>query len=99
MKSIFALILCSALLCAATAFGQEKETGFVPLFNGKDLTGWTSARSTGEDDWGVYSVNEAEKAIHVYAGKEANSTQKTDCLNTTKPVSYTHLTLPTTPYV
>ena len=88
MKSIFALVLCSALLCTSTAFGQEKETGFVPLFNGKDLTGWTSARSTGEGDWGVYSVNEAEKAIHVYAGKEANSTQKTDCLNTTKQFSH-----------
>ena len=88
MKSILALTLCTALLCTSAAFGQEKETGFVPLFNGKDLTGWTSARSTGEGDWGPYSVNEAEKAIHVYAGKEANSKQKTDCLNTTKEFSH-----------
>jgi len=88
MKSILALTLWTALLCISTAFGQEKETGFVPLFNGKDLTGWTSARSTGEGDWGPYSVNEAEKAIHVYAGKEANSKQKTDCLNTTKEFSH-----------
>ena len=88
MKSILALTLCTAFLCASTAFGQKEETGFVPLFNGKDLTGWTSARSTGEGDWGAYSVNEAEKAIHVYAGKEANSTQKTDCLNTTKEFSH-----------
>ena len=59
MKSIFALTLCSVILCTSAVFGQEKETGFVPLFNGKDLTGWTSARSTGEGDWGAFSVNEA----------------------------------------
>ena len=67
---------------------QEMEEGFVPLFNGKDLKGWTSARSTGEGDWGPFSVNEAEKAIHVYAGKEPNSKQKTDCLNTNKEYSH-----------
>ena len=67
------------------------EEGFEPLFNGKDLQGWTSARSTGEGDWGPFSVNEQEKAIHVYAGKEPNSKQKNDCLNTKK--EYSHFVL------
>ncbi|WP_145057924.1 family 16 glycoside hydrolase [Adhaeretor mobilis] len=59
---------------------QKLEDGFIPLFDGKTLEGWTSAHSKGEGDWGPYSVNEAEQAIHVYAGREANSKQSTDCL-------------------
>jgi hypothetical protein len=34
-----ALLLAAAVLGAAYA-AEEKEEGFVPLFNGKDLTGW-----------------------------------------------------------
>ena len=67
---------------------QELEEGFVSLFDGKTLEGWTSAHSKGADDWGPYSVNEQEKAIHVYAGREANSKQSTDCLNTNKEFSH-----------
>ena len=67
---------------------QKLEEGFVSLFDGKTLDGWTSAHSTGEGDWGPYSVNEEEKAIHVYAGCEANSKQTTDCLNTNKKYSH-----------
>lgn len=91
MKSIFALALCCLILSTSSAVGQEPsstEQGFIPLFNGKDLNGWTSARSTGAADWGPYSVNETEKAIHVYAGQEANSAQKTDCLNTDEEFSH-----------
>ena len=33
-------IMTAVLLLAATGFAVEKEEGFVPLFNGKDLTGW-----------------------------------------------------------
>jgi len=36
MKTTLALALSLAL----TGFAQEKEEGFTPLFNGKDLTGW-----------------------------------------------------------
>ena len=67
---------------------QELEEGFTSLFDGKTLEGWTSAHSKGADDWGPYSVNEQEKAIHVYAGREANSKQTTDCLNTNKQYSH-----------
>ena len=89
MKSLFALAFCCVVFSVSTAFcQQEMEEGFVPLFNGKDLQGWTSARSTGEGDWGPFSVNKEEKAIHVYAGKEPNSEQKTDCLNTKKEYSH-----------
>jgi len=88
MKSLFAFAFCCVVLSAYPAFCQQQEEGFVPLFNGKDLQGWTSARSTGEGDWGPFSVNEQEKAIHVYAGKEANSKQKSDCLNSNKDYSH-----------
>ena len=88
MKSKLALAICCAFLLTPSAFCQEQEDGFVPLFNGESLEGWKSARSTGDDDWGPFSVNEEEKAIHVYAGKEANSKQKTDCLNTVDQYSH-----------
>ena len=82
MKPFFALAFYCFVYCfllsISAAHGQEE--GFVPLFNGKDLTGWKSARSSGEGDWGPFSVNAEEEAIHVYAGKEANSKQATDCL-------------------
>jgi len=67
---------------------QKLEEGFVSLFDGKTLDGWKSARSSGEGDWGPFSVNEQEQAIHVYAESEADSEQKTDCLNTTKEFSH-----------
>ncbi len=38
MKTLFAL---SALACAAFVATAADETGFKPLFNGKDLTGWS----------------------------------------------------------
>jgi hypothetical protein len=64
------------------------ETGFVPLFDGKSLNGWMAAKSTGQGNWGDFTVNEAEKAIHVYAGKEQGSTQVDNCLNTEKEYSH-----------
>lgn len=56
------------------------ETGFIPIFDGKTLDGWMAARSTGAEDFGAFSVNPEEQAIHVYAGREAGSEQITDCL-------------------
>ena len=60
------------------------ETGFVRLFNGKSLEGWTSARSKGKGDWGPFSVNKKEGAIHVYQGAKQGSKQVSDCLVSTK---------------
>lgn len=64
------------------------EAGFVPLFDGKTLNGWTAARYTGEGNWGDFTVDEAEKAIHVYSGKEEGSKQESNCLNTEKEYSH-----------
>ena len=70
---------------------KSDEEGFVPIFDGESLKGWTSARSKGDADWGPFSVNEKEKAIHVYAGQEEGSEQKSDCLNT--DVDFSHFIL------
>lgn len=75
------------MILSATA----DETGFKPLFDGKSLAGWTAARSSGENDWGAFSVNKEEQAIHVYAGKAAGSKQSSDCLNTN--ADYSHFIL------
>ena len=76
---------------APTENSQAESDGFVPLFDGTTLQGWTSARSSGEGDWGPFSVNQEEGAIHVYAGKEAGSKQQNDCLVTT--TDYSHFVL------
>lgn len=81
-------LIVASLSFTSHSFGQDAEEGFVPLFDGKSLEGWTAAKSTGEGDWGPYSVNEAEQAIHVYAGAEPGSKQVTDCLNTNTDYSH-----------
>lgn len=60
------------------------EEDFVPLFDGKTLDGWKSARSTGEEDHGPFKVDAEEKAIHVYAGEKTGSKQENDFLHTEK---------------
>lgn len=70
---------CILPLCLALSLFAA-EDGFRPLFDGETLNGWTAARSTGEGDFGAFSVKEGEQAIHVYAGEEANSKQISDCL-------------------
>ncbi|WP_347840187.1 DUF1080 domain-containing protein [uncultured Draconibacterium sp.] len=67
---------------------QADAKRFKKLFNGKTLEGWTAARSLGEGDWGNFSVNRKEKAIHVYAGETHGSRQETDCLNTITEFSH-----------
>jgi hypothetical protein len=37
---IIAGLLCASACSTSSGAGQEKEEGFIPLFNGKDLTGW-----------------------------------------------------------
>jgi len=47
MNRMLLLGLGATLLAGcATVGGSKDETGFVPLFNGKDLTGWEGATST-----------------------------------------------------
>lgn len=85
MNCNLSFLLAVNLFTTPLAFAEEE--GFVSLFDGKTLNGWTSARVlAGEES--AYTVNEEEKAIHVYAGREANSPQKTDCLNTEKEFSH-----------
>lgn len=85
MKLFLKILTLGAFSVSSLIAGEE---GFVPLFDGKTLDGWKSARSKGDGDFGPYSVNKEEKAIHVYAGEEADSKQKTDCLNTVKQYSH-----------
>ncbi len=85
VKRIFKVAAFSLLAVSSVFAGED---GFQPLFDGKTLEGWTAARSMGEGDFGAFSVNEEEKAIHVYAGLEAGSEQQSDCLNTKAQFSY-----------
>lgn len=77
-----------AVSILATSNLHADDDGFDFLFDGKSLEGWTAARSAGPDDWGAFSVNEQEKAIHAYAGQEAGSKQNSDCLNTDTQFSH-----------
>ncbi|MGJ8677671.1 MAG: 3-keto-disaccharide hydrolase [Akkermansiaceae bacterium] len=85
MKLPLLVTVFSAALTTLSCFADE---GFVPLFDGETLEGWTAARSKEAKTWGPFSVNKEEKAIHVYAGKEADSKQANDCLVSDKPYSH-----------
>ncbi|MEP4077968.1 3-keto-disaccharide hydrolase [Haloferula sp.] len=63
------------------------DEGFVPIFNGKDLSGWQSIREGNEEGSGSFAVDPEEKAMHVYAGEKDGSKQPIDCLYTTKEYS------------
>src|SRR5262249_12071428 len=50
---ILALAAAAWALPAARAGGQGRPEGFQPLFNGKDLSGWTANEGGKIDRWGV----------------------------------------------
>jgi len=82
------LIASAVLIILLFQAVLHAEDGFTPLFDGKSLEGWVSAHSKGDGDWGPFSVNEKEQAIHVYADLEDGSEQSTDCLNTVAQYSH-----------
>src|SRR6476619_6215781 len=48
MRSQYSLMLVGCVAVAGiTALAQAQETGFTPLFNGKDLTGWVYGTRNG----------------------------------------------------
>lgn len=79
MKLLLPLLLIPALACC--------EEGFVPLFDGKSLEGWVSARELAGEPT-PFKVDAMAGVIHVYQGESANSEQKTDCLNTEREFSH-----------
>lgn len=84
MKNTFRSLLVVSLFSALPSLAEE---GFVPLFDGKSLAGWTSARVlAGEES--AFVADPKTKTLHVYAGKEAGSKQQTDVLNTEKEYSH-----------
>jgi len=52
MKRSLAL-LTSVFALAITAYAAEKEEGFRPLFNGKDMTGWKLRNPSGHNSWTI----------------------------------------------
>src|SRR5258708_2512382 len=48
-----ALILLALAALATLNVRAADETGFVPLFNGKDITGWKLRRPAGNNSWTV----------------------------------------------
>ena len=70
MKKILLLLTLAALAVmpsSTTAAGND-ESGFQPLFNGKDLTGWKLRNPNGHDSWSVLPdgvlKNTVEKGTH-----------------------------------
>jgi len=85
MNKLLHSLLAASLLVSLPAHAEEE--GFTPIFNGESLEGWTSARALAGGE-SSFSVNKEEKAIHAYAGCEADSQQGTDCLNTVTEFSH-----------
>jgi hypothetical protein len=72
MKRIFALLGALAL---SSGFSMAAEAGFVPLFNGKDTTGWHLRRKEGHNTWSVAdgvlknTVNQGEHGTDLVTDK------------------------------
>ncbi len=70
MKKHLALLALATLVTstALTVRGAEDETGFTPLFNGKDFDGWKLRNPNGNHSWSVLPggilKNTVEKGSH-----------------------------------
>ena len=74
MKTTLALLALAAL--ATLNVRAADETGFVPLFNGKDITGWKLRRPEGHNSWIVEAgilkntVNKGEHGTDLVTDKK-----------------------------
>jgi hypothetical protein len=74
MKRFFTLIAALSLI-ASSAIAAD-ESGFVPLFNGKDTTGWKLRRKDGHNSWSVAdgvlknTVNQGEHGTDLVTEKK-----------------------------
>ncbi len=44
LRRLGVLLLCATVMSSTAILAQSDESGFIPLFNGKDLTGWVYGR-------------------------------------------------------
>jgi hypothetical protein len=51
--NLLSLIILALFSTAAVSSTAEEETGFQPLFNGKDFTGWKLRRPDGNHSWSI----------------------------------------------
>jgi hypothetical protein len=68
-KNLVRLALACLVACGTLSVqGAEDETGFTPLFNGKDFTGWKLRNPNGNHSWTVLPggilKNTVEKGTH-----------------------------------
>jgi hypothetical protein len=67
MKRTLCLSFAAVLLAALPALAADQD-GFVPLFNGKDLTGWKLRNPQGHNSWSILPdgvlKNTVEKGVH-----------------------------------
>jgi hypothetical protein len=74
MKKAFSLV--TALALSATFTFAADEAGFVPLFNGKDTTGWHLRRKDGHNSWTIdgnvlkNTVNKGEHGTDLVTDKK-----------------------------
>jgi hypothetical protein len=66
MKQKLSLIALVTVLAAVPVLAADDEAGFVPLFNGKDLSGWKLRNPKGTASW---SVKDGALANEVSGGK------------------------------
>lgn len=74
MRTLWTLILGLAL--AGQAWAADAEQGFVPLFNGKDLTGWKLRNPNAKSYWTVEdgilknTINKGEHGVDLLTEKK-----------------------------
>src|SRR5436309_5672018 len=93
--SFLCLILC-AICCSPThssAAESRHETGWKPLFNGKNLDGWYIVIKSSKSDDPNHLVQIEKGAIHMYKDAPAGSQQPVGYIVTDREYSNYHLRL------
>ena len=64
MKRFLSVCVVAAVLGAAATLLAASDDGFVPLFNGKDLTGWQLRHPNGHNSWSVEPGGILKNTVH-----------------------------------
>ena len=87
---LFALFL--SLSFSESVFAEKKETGWTPLFNGKDFSGWYIISGSGkknDDPNHLFQIHDG--MVHMYKDAEDKSKQPSGYIVTEKEYSNYHL--------
>jgi putative membrane-bound dehydrogenase-like protein len=86
------VVVAGLFLCTGAGLAESKDSGWISLFNGKDLSGWytfLNTHGTNKDPDGIFTVEDG--VIHAYKNTEAGGPAPLGFLSTEFEYSHYHL--------